>query len=48
MTVARITPPVVHLRLEPVIKLTLPVSVRLSGKPAAGYRISQTTCSLPG
>jgi len=43
VTVARITPPVVHLRLEPVIKLTLPVSVRLSGKPAVGYRISQTT-----
>ena len=36
VTVGRITPPVVHLRLEPVIKRTLPVSVRLSGKPAAG------------
>jgi YbbR domain-containing protein len=43
VSVARITPPVIHLRLEPVIKLTLPISVRLSGKPAAGYRISQTT-----
>lgn len=43
VSVARITPPVIHLRMEPVIKLTLPVSVRISGKPAAGYRISQTT-----
>ena len=43
VTVARITPPVVHLRMEPVIKLTLPVSVRIAGKPAAGFRIAQTT-----
>jgi YbbR domain-containing protein len=43
VTVGRITPPVVHLRLEPVIKRTLPVSVRLSGKPATGFRIAQTT-----
>lgn len=42
VTVARITPPVVHLRMEPVIKLTLPVSVRLSGKPAPGFRVAQT------
>ncbi len=42
VTAARITPPVVHLRMEPVIKLTLPISVRLSGKPAAGYRVAQT------
>ncbi|MET0586545.1 MAG: CdaR family protein [Candidatus Binatia bacterium] len=42
VTVARITPPVIHLRLEPVIKRTLPVTVRLSGKPAEGYRITQT------
>jgi len=42
VAVARITPPVVHLRLEPVIELTLPVSVRVSGRPASGYRISQT------
>jgi YbbR domain-containing protein len=42
VTVARITPPVVHLRLEPVVRRTLPVSVRMSGKPAAGYRITQT------
>ncbi len=43
VTVARITPPVVHLRLEPVAKRTLPVSVRLSGKPMAGYRIAHTS-----
>jgi YbbR domain-containing protein len=43
VTVGRITPPVIHLRLEPVIKRTLPVAVRLSGKPAAGFRIAQTT-----
>jgi YbbR domain-containing protein len=42
VAVARITPPVIHLRMEPVIKLTLPVSVRIAGKPAAGFRISQT------
>ena len=45
VTVARITPPVVHLRMEPVIKLTLPVSVRLSGKPAAGFRVAQITAN---
>jgi len=43
VAVARITPPVVHLRMEPVIELTLPVSLRISGSPAAGYRISQTS-----
>ena len=42
-TIARITPPVIHLRLEPVVRRTLPVSVRISGKPAEGYRIAQTT-----
>lgn len=42
VTVGRITPPVIHLRLEPVIKRTLPVTVRLSGKPADGYRVTQT------
>lgn len=43
VTVARITPPVVHLRLEPVAKRTLPVAVRVSGRPMRGYRIAQTT-----
>jgi len=46
VAVARITPPVIHLRLEPVVKRTLPVTVRLSGKPAEGYRVTQTT-ALP-
>jgi hypothetical protein len=47
VTVARITPPVVHLRLEPVIKLTLPVSVRPSASRrwATAYRKPQ--CSPP-
>jgi YbbR domain-containing protein len=40
VTAARITPPVVHLRLEPVIRRTLPVQVKLSGKPIAGYQIT--------
>jgi YbbR domain-containing protein len=43
VTVARITPPVIHLRLEPVMQRVLPVSVRVSSKPPAGYKISQTT-----
>ncbi len=43
VTVARITPPVIHLRLEPLMKRLLPVNVRISGKPPAGYRISETT-----
>jgi len=42
VTVARITPPVVHLRLDPVLHRSLPVSVKLSGKPAAGYQIART------
>ena len=43
VSVARITPPVIHLRLEPVVRRTLSVSVRISGKPAEGYRVAQTT-----
>ena len=42
VTVARITPPVIHLRLDPVIKRALPVGVRFSGKPLAGYKIEET------
>jgi YbbR domain-containing protein len=42
ITVARITPPVVHLRLEPVLRRKIPISVRVSGKPAPGYRVSHT------
>jgi hypothetical protein len=41
VTVARITPPIIHLRLDPVIKRELPVSIRLSGKPLAGYKIEE-------
>jgi hypothetical protein len=43
VTVARITPPVVQFRLEPVVRRTLPVSVKLAGKPSAGYQIGQVT-----
>ena len=43
VTISRITPPVVQLRLEPVIKRTLPVTVRFSGKPSDGFKISETT-----
>lgn len=43
VTIARTTPPVIHLRLEPVAKRTLPVTVRISGKPAADYRVAHTT-----
>jgi YbbR domain-containing protein len=42
VTVSRITPPVVHLRLEPMLKRRVAVNVRLSGKPASGYRVAQT------
>jgi YbbR domain-containing protein len=42
ITVARITPPVVHLRLEPVLRRKVPISVRVSGKAAPGYRVSRT------
>ena len=41
VTVARITPPVVHLRLEPVIKRTLPVTVRFVNKPPPGQKIAE-------
>ena len=43
VTVARITPPVVHLRLDPVMRRNLPVNVKLAGKPSAGYRIAHAT-----
>ena len=41
VTIARITPPILHLRLEPVLKRMLPVTVRFTGKPAYGYRVSE-------
>jgi YbbR domain-containing protein len=43
VAVSRITPPVVQLRMEPVIKRTLPVTARFSGKPSDGFKISETT-----
>ena len=43
VTVARITPPVVQLRLEPLIRRALPVVVKLVGKPSAGYRIGEVS-----
>jgi YbbR domain-containing protein len=39
VTVARITPPVVHLRLEPVVERMLPVTVRFVNKPPLGQKI---------
>jgi YbbR domain-containing protein len=39
VTVARITPPVVHLRLEPVVQRMLPVTVRFVNKPPPGQKI---------
>ena len=45
VVIGRITPPVIHLRLEPLVKRTLPVTVRLSGKPAEGYEVSKTSVS---
>jgi YbbR domain-containing protein len=45
VAIGRVTPPVIHLRLEPVVKRTLPVTVRLSGKPAAGYMVGETSAN---
>jgi YbbR domain-containing protein len=42
VTVARINPPVIHLRLEPVVKRPLPVAVRFSGELPFGYKIAET------
>ena len=42
VTIARITPPVIHLRLEPVSKRMLPVRVRFVNKPPAGQRVAET------
>ena len=41
VTVTRITPPVVHLRLEPLMQRSLPVAVRFSSKPSFGYKIAE-------
>jgi YbbR domain-containing protein len=37
--ITRISPAVINLRLEPKAERSLPVTVRLGGKPPAGYRI---------
>ena len=42
VSVARITPPVINLKLEPVMKRSLPVTVRFAGKPPPGYKITET------
>jgi YbbR domain-containing protein len=47
VTVARITPPVINLRLEPVLKRSVPVTVRFSSGPPAGYKVYQTTVQPP-
>ena len=43
VTISRITPPVLHLRLEPVIKKRVPVTVRFANKPPAGFKIASTS-----
>lgn len=43
VTIARITPPVVHLQLEPVLRRVLPVTVRFVNKPPAGQKIGETS-----
>jgi YbbR domain-containing protein len=42
VAVSRITPPVINLRIEPVLKRVLPVSVRLANKLPAAYQIAAT------
>jgi len=42
VTVARISPPVIHLRLEPVLRRALPVTVRFANTLPSGYRIAET------
>jgi YbbR domain-containing protein len=42
VTITRVTPPVVHLRLEPVVKRVLPVTLRFVNKPPLGYKIGET------
>ena len=47
VTIARITPPVIHLRLDPVLKRAVPVTVHISSGPPAGYKVYQTTVQPP-
>lgn len=43
VTIARITPPVIHLQLEPVLRRVLPVTVRFVNKPPPGQQIGETS-----
>ena len=43
VTIARITPPVVHLRLEPVTRRKVPVTVRFANRPPPGFKIGATS-----
>jgi YbbR domain-containing protein len=43
VTIGRITPPVIHLQLEPLLRRVLPVTVRFVNKPPAGQKIAETT-----
>ncbi len=40
INVSMIRPSSIDIRLEKLVTITLPVKVRLSGRPAAGYRVS--------
>jgi YbbR domain-containing protein len=39
--VTRITPSVIHLKLEALVTRTVPVSVRLAGEPPFGYKVGE-------
>jgi YbbR domain-containing protein len=43
VTIARITPPVIHLQLEPVLRRIVPVTVRFVNKPPPGQQIGETS-----
>ncbi|HSE87987.1 MAG TPA: CdaR family protein [Candidatus Binatia bacterium] len=43
VTVARITPPVIHLQLEPVLRRVVPVAVRFVNKPPVGHKVAETS-----
>jgi YbbR domain-containing protein len=47
VTVGRVTPPVIQLRLEPVLKRVLPVSVRYANALPSGYKIAETVIEPP-
>ncbi len=45
VTVVRLTPAVITLRLERTLQKTLPIQPRLVGIPAPGYEVASMTCS---